>query len=59
MMNNIKDVPKQEGFEFIGICKDGSEISCIVKKNILGQYRVYEILNDPITDELEGWKHKP
>jgi hypothetical protein len=32
IIKSLADIPNQDGFCFIGICKDGSEIKCEVGK---------------------------
>jgi hypothetical protein len=48
-------LPNREGFQFIGICKDGTAKECRVARDETG---VHFISGDAIYDELHGWREK-
>ena len=53
----LGDLPNHEGFEFIGITRDDTEIRCIVKKDSVGFHRIYS--NDvPVYHKLKSWRAK-
>ena len=56
-MKFLDSLPNQEGFEFIGVDKDGVELVCVVYKNVLGCFGVCEKENkQPCFMRLVGWK---
>jgi len=55
----LADIPNQEGYEFTGICKDGSKIPCIVHRDSAGMHCAYSLIDDlKCYDNLIGWKMK-
>lgn len=48
-----------DGYEFTGICKDGSKIPCIVHKDSIGMHCAYSLIDDlKCYDKLQGWEIK-
>lgn len=55
-MKNLKDLPNESGFEFVGIKHDGSKVDCFVKFSFEGQYVVLsKHTNNRMWGELKGW----
>lgn len=58
-MRELKDIPNLEGFEFTGICKDGSVIPCIVRKDSVGMHCAYSMIDNlKCYSKLKGWTTK-
>ncbi len=58
-MRELKDIPNQEGYEFTGICKDGTELPCIVHRDSVGIHCAYSLIDDlKCYDKLQGWEIK-
>ena len=56
-MHELKDIPNQEGYEFTGICKDGSKIPCIVRKDSVGWHCAYSLIDNlKYYTKLKGWE---
>lgn len=54
-MKQLKDLPNSNGFVFIGICYDNSEIVCHIRSN--GSiYIILDMNNEPSYSKLKGWK---
>ena len=54
-MKELRDIPNQHGFQFIGITHDNEEIYCVVKYNY-GLHRAYDMFNVPVFKSLKGWR---
>lgn len=54
-MNTLSTLPKQDGFKFIGIDKDGNEHFCMLRKK-RGQWVMTS--NTAHYDDLEFWKER-
>jgi hypothetical protein len=58
-MNQLEDIPNQNGFRFIGICRDGSEIECIIKEvDECCSVRTDDAISEPIYRLLKSWRHR-
>jgi hypothetical protein len=56
-MLKLKDLPNTQGFEFVGIAKDGNEIPCYVHNSLDSGYIVLSChTNNRMYDKLKGWK---
>ena len=55
-MNALRDLPNQDGFEFIGITAMGHTGNCIVKKMADG---CHVVQGDYCFGDLAGWTNKP
>jgi hypothetical protein len=56
-LNELSDLPNQEGFKFIGIDDDYNEHLCIVVKDSIGCHTVNRISdNEPFFTKLMSWK---
>lgn len=49
-------IPNKEGFEFIGITKDGDKLDCVVKL-VDGMHLAYSN-NEPCFKQLRSWTNK-
>ena len=60
MKNKIKALallPNEQGFEFIGIKKDNTEVDCRVVFDVTGSYVVItQHTNERVFNQLKGWK---
>lgn len=52
----LRDIPNQDGYKFIGITHEGDEIKCIVKKNPIGCHGAYDMNDNPVFMLLESWR---
>ena len=56
-MKELRDIPNQHGFQFVGITYDDEEIDCIVKcLNVAPIYCAYDMFNQPVFFKLKGWR---
>jgi hypothetical protein len=54
-MKQLKDLPNSNGFTFIGVCHDNSEIVCHIRSN--GSIHIIlDMNNEPAYSKLKGWK---
>ncbi len=51
----LRDIPNQDGYEFVGVTHDGDEIKCIVKKNPIGCHGAYDLDGNPVFIQLKYW----
>lgn len=54
----LRDIPNNEGFRFIGIDHADNEIECVVKKNPDGCHSVYDNNENPVFMKLKFWRQK-
>jgi len=52
----LRDIPNQDGCEFIGIDYNDMEIKCVVKKNTIGCHSAYDLNGNPIFMNLKYWR---
>ena len=56
-MKELRDIPNQHGFQFIGITHQGNEIDCVVKRNNGSLiHMAYDMFNVPVFKSLKGWR---
>lgn len=53
----LGDLPNQEGFRFIGVLADGTEVSCVVKRDEVGMHRAHHgETGEWMYPRLNGWR---
>ncbi len=52
----LKYIPNQQGYQFIGITHEGNEIDCIVKRDSGGMYRAYDMFGARVLTSLRAWR---
>lgn len=57
VLKPIRDLPDVEGFEFIGVDKDGREVLCRMRQLVTSGK--FYIAGTTAFTELIGWKRKP
>ena len=56
-LRELGDLPNLDGFRFVGVKKDGTEVSGVVRKDDKGLYRAYdEKTGEWIFSDLKGWR---
>lgn len=51
----LGDLPNQDGYEFIGVRKDGTHCNCVIRQ---GDDGLHYIEGEVTYWELRGWKYK-
>ena len=56
-MRELRTLPNQEGYEFIGVCKDDTTLVCVVQKDAVGLHCIYNVeTNEKCYHSLKGWE---
>ena len=56
----LKDLPNEQGFEFVGVTFSGEEVDCFVHKNFAGKYVILSLYTrQEMFGKLKGWKVLP
>ena len=50
------DLPNREGFKFIGVCKDDTEMECYVWKDETGCHTVRDREGNRVFKQLKAWR---
>ena len=54
-----RDIPNQNGFEFVGVDAYGNEHDCVVGIDPIGCYSVYRVDNrEPFFMSIVAWKNE-
>lgn len=53
----LGDLPNQEGFRFVGVMADGTEVACVVSRDEAGLHRACrEGTGEWMFPRLNGWR---
>ena len=53
----LGDLPNQAGFRFVGVCKDGAELDCEVRRDAEGLHRACSRGTwEPVYSRLKAWR---
>lgn len=57
-MRHMRDLPNQEGFQFVGVTHDGDLMECVVTKPDNICHSVENEYGEPCFMKLAGWVNK-